>query len=237
MEAVMNPYRALRTTILALLLLASVAGTGDVHAQVPPGGCTEPASKHAGEIGCYLSADESLGVLPQSPLFWHLYQYPTRDAATAAKGKHGTVGQSFQKIWLYTIAERDWRPRSGKHIATIGPLAIKSDRQYTARYLEATFTPDMTAATHRHSGPEAWYLVSGAQCVETPDGITILRTGEGGVVPEGPPMALSSVGSETRRSIALVLHDTTLPWSTLAHDWAPKGKCPKQDQSVGRPLG
>jgi hypothetical protein len=44
--------------------------------------------------------------------------------------------------------------------------------------------------------------------LETPEGITVARTGEAAVVPEGPPMALSSVGQETRRSVLLVLHDT-----------------------------
>ncbi len=116
---------------------------------------------------------------------------------------------------------------SGERIATIGPLPISAGKQYTARYMEAVFTPGMRAAIHRHSGPEAWYLVSGAQCLETPEGITVARTGEGAVVPEGPPMALSSVGTETRRAVLLVLHDTSQPWITMANDWKPKGLCPK----------
>src|SRR2546426_415699 len=74
---------------------------------------------------------------------------------------------------------------------------------------------------------EAWYLLSGAQCLETPEGITVARTGGGAVVPEGPPMALSSVGTETRRSVLLVLHDTSQPWITIASDWQPRGLCPK----------
>jgi hypothetical protein len=47
------------------------------------------------------------------------------------------------------------------------------------------------------------------------------------IIPEGPPMALGSVGTETRRSVFLVLHDTTEPWITLASDWQPKGLCPQ----------
>ena len=101
------------------------------------------------------------------------------------------------------------------------------EEAYTARYMEAVFTPGMSARVHRHSGPEAWYLVSGAQCLETPEGIKIARTGEGAVVPEGPPMALSSVGTETRRSVLLVLHDTSQPWISMESDWNPKGLCPK----------
>ncbi|HEV2550467.1 MAG TPA: hypothetical protein VGU20_24350 [Stellaceae bacterium] len=111
-----------------------------------------------------------------------------------------TLVESFGKIWLYTIAEETWRPSAGERIAMLGPFPVTGGTQYTARYMEAVFTPGMRAAIHRHSGPEAWYLVSGAQCLETPDGITVAHAGEGAAVPEGPPMALSSVGTETRRS-------------------------------------
>jgi quercetin dioxygenase-like cupin family protein len=156
-----------------------------------------------------------------------LYTYPTHAAAETAKGLRGTIVESFEKVWLYTIAESEWRASSGERIATIGPLLISESKQYTARYMEAVFTPGMRAVIHRHSGPEAWYLVSGAQCLETPEGITVARTGEGAVVPEEPPMALSSVGTETRRSVLLVLHDTAQPWITMASDWKPKGLCPK----------
>jgi quercetin dioxygenase-like cupin family protein len=160
-------------------------------------------------------------------VFWHLYSYPTRSDAEAAKGAHGTVVESFGKVWLYTIAEESWRPARGQRIAVIGPLAIMSGKQYTARYMEAVFAPGMNTRIHRHSGPEAWYVLAGAQCLETPEGITVARAGEGAVVPQGPPMILQSVGTETRRSVLLVLHESTQPWSTLTDDWKPKGLCPK----------
>ena len=214
-----------KLTLIIWLVVASMA-TGIVCAQVP-GGCNTPAGQRTSEVGCYLSATEVLGALPQGSLFWHLYVYPTRAEADTAKGPRGTVVESFDRIWLYTIAESDWSAPGGERIATIGPLPISAGKQYTARYMEAVFTPGMSARIHRHSGPEAWYLVSGAQCLETPEGITVARMGEGAVVPEGPPMALSSVGTETRRSVLLVLHDSSQPWITMESDWKPKGLCPK----------
>jgi len=45
-------------------------------------------------------------------------------------------------------------------------------------------------------------------------------------VPAGPAMRLSSVGTDTRRSVLLVLHDTAQPWMTNTGDWTPKGLCP-----------
>jgi len=222
----MRSHSATHNLALITWLLAASTAAGVVCAQVP-GGCNTPVSQRASEVGCYLTATEVLGALPQGPLFWHLYVYPTRAAAETAKGQRGTVVESFEKVWLYTIAESEWRASSGERIAIIGPLPISAGKQYTARYMEAVYTPGMRARIHRHSGPEAFYLVSGAQCLETPEGITVARMGEGAVVPEGPPMALSSVGAETRRSVLLVLHDTSQPWITMASDWTPKGLCPK----------
>ena len=222
----MRPYSAIHKLALITWFLVSATAAGVVYAQVP-GGCNTPVSQRLSEVGCYLTATEVLGALPQGPLFWHLYAYPTRAAAETAKGPRGTIVESFGKVWLYTIAESEWRASSGERIASIGPLPISAGRPYTARYMEAVFTPGMRARIHRHSGPEAWYLVSGVQCLETPEGITVARTGEGAVVPEGPPMALSSVGTEMRRSVLLVLHDTSQPWITMESDWKPKGLCPK----------
>jgi quercetin dioxygenase-like cupin family protein len=204
----------------------SIAANDTVMAQAP-GGCNTPVSERTSDFGCYLSASETLDDLPAVPLFWHVYDYPTRAAAESAKRVHGTVVESFGRIWLFNIAGADWRPSTGDRVAVIGPLPIAPGKQYTARYIEATFPPGMRTTVHRHSGPEAWYVLSGTQCLETPEGITVVRAGEGAVVREGPPMTLSSVGGETRRSVLLVLHDKSRPWITLTSDWKPKGLCPK----------
>jgi quercetin dioxygenase-like cupin family protein len=184
-------------------------------------------AERTSEVGCYLDATELLGELPREPLFWHLHNYSTRGAAEAAKAARGTVVESLGKVWLYTIAKEDWRPSSGDRVAVIGPLPTVAGKQYTARYMEAVFKPGMQGRTHQHSGPEAWYLVSGSQCLETPEGISIAHAGDSAVVREGPPMRISSVGAETRRSVLLVLHDTAQPWMTFTSEWAPKGLCPK----------
>jgi mannose-6-phosphate isomerase-like protein (cupin superfamily) len=110
-------------------------------------------------------------------------------------------------------------------MAVVGPLPHDAGKVYTARYMEAVFGPGTHTAVHTHAGPEAWYVVAGIQCLETPDGITVVRAGEGSFVSEGPPMMLSSVGTETRRAVLLVLHDASKPWITAAMQWKPKGLC------------
>jgi hypothetical protein len=176
--------------------------------------------------------ETSLGELRGGPFYWHLYSYSTSTAAEAARGPRGTVTESFGKHWLFAIEAEDWRPAAGERVAVIGPLSVKQATRYTARYMEAVFPADaqpprVGQAGHRHSGAEAWYLLTGAQCLETPAGPMVVRAGEGAMVPEGPPMAISGVGPDTRRSVLLVMHPTAEPWVSRAPDFTVQGLCPK----------
>ena len=189
------------------------------------GGCDVPVSRRTSETGCYLVATTSLGILPDVSLFWHLHRFQTRAQAEAAAESRSTVVESLGHVWLYTIAEEGWKPTAGEVVAVIGPLPIIKGTTYIARYMEAVFAPGMQTAVHRHSGPEAWYVLSGAQCLETPERTLIAKAGEGAVIAGGPPMMLSGIGQEIRRSVVLVLHDDTLPWMTMETEWKPGGRC------------
>jgi quercetin dioxygenase-like cupin family protein len=127
----------------------------------------KPVTERTGEVGCWIIAHEPIGQLNQSQVFWHLDVYPSRAAAQEAKGPQGTVVESLGKIWLLTISDAGWRPPDGERIAEIGPLPITAGENYSAQYMEAIFTPGMTAAAHTHSGPEAWHTLSGETCLET----------------------------------------------------------------------
>lgn len=173
--------------------------------------------------------DAPLGQLPRAPIFWHLDSYPTRAEAEAAKGARGIVVESLGRVWLFTIDVAGWRPPTGERVAEIGPLPVRTDLEYSAQYMEAIFTPGMTAPAHRHSGSEAWYTVAGETCLETPDGTMVGRAGGSHViVPGGPPMHLTATGTETRRALVLILHDSSQPATTPAADWTPKGLCKNQ---------
>jgi quercetin dioxygenase-like cupin family protein len=215
--------RACATLAAVAWSMAALATCGQAFAQFQ---VCKPVSQRTGEVGCWITANEALGELPQRPIFWHLDTYPTRAAAEMAKGPRGSVVESLGKIWLFTIGEAGWRPPGGERVAEIGPLPVNSDANYTAVYLEAIFTPGMTAPAHRHSGPEAWYTLSGETCLETPEGTMIGRAGGAPViVPGGLPMHLTATGTEQRRSLVLILHDSSRPASSPAHDWTPKGLC------------
>jgi hypothetical protein len=232
--------RARVSWLVSLLGGAVLLGQSAFAAQEPsvqtassnvPGGCEVHVSKRTAENGCYLLATEPLARLPTGQVFWHLYTYPTRAAAEAARqGSASTVVESLGKIWLFAIEGSSWRAAGGDLVAKIGPLSVAPAQRYTARYFEAVFPPQqaMRTGVHNHSGPEAWYVVTGAQCLRTPEGVVVLRAGESGFVRAGLSMMLTSIGSEVRSAVALVLHDASQPWVTSTTDWTPNSQCPEE---------
>jgi hypothetical protein len=129
-------------------------------------------------------------------------------------------------VWLFTIEVPGWRPSGGACIAAIGSLSVSAEVHDVSAYMEAIFTPGMTAPVHHHAGPEAWDTVAGATCVETPDGKLVGRAGGAPVMGPGrPPMPLTATGTETRRALVLILHDASQHATMLASDWTPQGLC------------
>jgi hypothetical protein len=192
-----------------------------------PGGVCKPVSQRTQEVGCWIMADDSVGHLTKSPMFWHLDSYSTRAAAQADKGPRSAVIEALGKVWLMTIEDEKWKPGHGNRVAEIGPIPVIADEDYSAQYMEAIFTPGMTAPAHLHSGPEAWYTIAGETCLETSDGrVQVGRAGEPPViVPMGLSMHLTATGTERRRALVLILHQSSMPPSTLVHDWTPSGLC------------
>jgi hypothetical protein len=92
-------------------------------------------------------------------------------------------------------------------------------------YLATTFRPGLTGFVHEHPGPEAWFIVTGEQCLETPDGPLPGRAGEGLVVRGNLPMIIQATGTEIRRNFTLILHDSAKAATTRVDHWKPRGLC------------
>jgi len=219
----MTPVLKLHVGIALLLITISLPVRSEAQ---DLGGPCIPASERAGRtFGCFIVASLPVGQLERA-VFWHVESFASRAAAEKAKSARGVVVEAFDKVWLLTIADAGWRSQGGTHVANIGPVPVKPGRGYTAQFMEAVFSPGMKTRVHRHSGAEAWYTVSGETCLETPDGIMVGRAGgDHVIVPEGPPMELTATGSEVRRALVLILHDSTQPATIPASDWTPKGLC------------
>ncbi len=211
----------MRALLIALAsALPSVAGAQATTREC--GAVEEPGP------ACLLARQE-LPSLPSGKLFWHLDRFPSAAATKRAAGATSTVVQAFGSASFFTIAKERWRSTGGEHVADIGPLPLALSSTYAAEYLRSVFEPGTTAPLHVHSGPEAFYAVSGDTCLETPDGI---QTGHGPgdslLVKAGPPMLLMAIGKVPRRGFALILHDASLPPTTLTKAWTPSGLCARQ---------
>jgi quercetin dioxygenase-like cupin family protein len=192
-----------------------------------PGACESSPPADQDAIGCYLNAVQKIASKSADPLYWHIYAFADGRSAEAARLRgRSSIVRAFGRVWLYTLTDQPWAPRGGERMAVIGPLHIRPGVSNTVRYMQATFPPGMKTPVHVHSGPEAWYVVTGAQCLRTPDETIVARAGQGAVVREGPPMILSTVGGETRRAVLMVIHDSRRPWNTDYSHWQPQETCP-----------
>jgi quercetin dioxygenase-like cupin family protein len=209
----------------ALALIALVPRSA--QAQATSRTCVEQAGETPGPA-C-LVAHQDLGALPQGPLYWNIYAFVDAQTAERARSPHGAVVQAFGRTWLFEVGGKGRELEEGRHLADVGPLPIEAAQgDFSAEYLKSTFLPGATAPVHVHSGPEAFYAISGASCLETPDGVQVARGGGHSLmVRRGPPMLLMAIGQETRQGFALILHGEGSPPTTLTSAWTPKGLCPK----------
>lgn len=207
---------------------ASPVETHVASTTVPvPGGCSVRRTTPPDAIGCYMTGTEQIGAAPETPLYWHIYAFATNAAAEEARRSRGTVAEAHARVWLFTIADKGWQAPAGERVATVGPLPVTPGRVYAAHYFEGVVPAAARTPVHRHAGPEAWFVLEGTQCLETPNGFSILRAGESFIVPGGPPMLLVGQGQSVRRTLGLVLHDAAQPWTLPTSDWTPKDLCPR----------
>jgi quercetin dioxygenase-like cupin family protein len=190
------------------------------------GTCVPVSERKGRALGCYIIARQTIPELPRGPLYWYLDTYPDLKAAQAAKGPNGTVVESYGKIWVFTIATKGSRPATTARVAEIGPLPVVSAKEHAAVYTEGTYKPGTRSDVHRHPGAEAWHILEGEMCIETPAGKRVQHAGDpAAIVPAGVPMQVTGTGTQVRRSIVLVLQDASKPRATPATDWTPKGLC------------
>ena len=210
---------SIRIVALGLFLIAP-----QLNAQVA-GSCDTPVAQRTSETGCYLLDSVVVGRLPTTRVYWHIFRLAAADAAVNVPAVATTL-DVFGARLVVAIAPREWTAPTGVRAALVGPLEVVPGTAYTARFMRSNLAPGIRTALHRHPGPEAWFLLEGRQCVETPAGSMIVRAGEGVHIPGGPPMQLMSPGPNAFRSLVLVLHDAERPWIDRSDSgWTPKGLC------------
>ena len=203
--------------LLAAVVAAQATPVPHVCVVVAPG-------EHRPEFGCFrIGASKGL-IFNEPQIYWHLQIFPSRAAAEAVKTSRGVVVEEGGKGWLSEFGPKDRVSRGGRSIAVVGPLTLIPGKRYDAEIAYSVMGPDDHSRAHTHSGPEAWFVLTGAQCLDTPGGTTRAHAGETMTVAAGGPMELSVIGNEVAKSMILVIHDSTQDFGS-ASDWKPIGGC------------
>ena len=186
-----------------------------------------PADGRQGQPGCWELASIPISASAGTPLYWHVYEFPSVAEAKQAKDNQSQIIEAYGRVWLEAVTVQSWTPRGGRHVATVGPMQTLSSQPQTASFMEAMFTPGMRSRVHTHPGPEAWVVLEGEQCLETTEGKIRVQAGESMMVRGGIPMALYGTGKGIRRALVLIIHPTGQALGTTYDEWQPTGSCLK----------
>jgi len=223
----MNRPDSVRARLSAALMVAisvTVAALSAQQPAIPAESKCQPIAQRNARTGCWILADQSVGSFAAKDVFWHLDRYPSKARAEAAKGSRGIALEALGQYWVVAIEPANLPGVT--HTATVGPLPVSVGVPYSAMYMQTITPPGFQSAVHTHAGPEAWYNVAGAMCLETSEGVIRDKAGSNGVFVRGDiPMLLTSTGSLERQAMVLVLHESARPPITIEHTWTPKGEC------------
>ena len=207
-------------------MLASIffaASTVAIPAPLVPGGCTALAIDHPNEAGCYLLA-EIKADKPPTQLHWHIIEFARLSDAEAEARKHrwSKAVSAHDRVWLYVIGARNEAISGGAAKAIIGPMIVPTGDAVSIRFLTSTFPPGMRTRVHSHPGSEAFYVVQGEQCVETPTVRHRITVGNNYVVQSGLHVQAAAKGRKSL--VALILRPNVI-WSEPVSSWKPSKFC------------
>ena len=214
---------------LAIPITSSIANgqeaAGAMHAHLSGVSCDDvPSSEKRPDFGCFNVASEEGLRFPKRQVYWHIRTFANRAAADAAKSTTGIVVEEDGRVWLSEFGSRDLIVKGGQAVATVGPLQLPPAKSFSAVLSYAVMRPGDRSRVHTHPGPEGWYMIVGEQCLETPSGANRAKTGGTMTVPPNIPMQLNITGTEVRKSLVLVIHDSSQPRGTPSQ-WTPPGAC------------
>lgn len=229
--------RVVARVVVAIAVIAFAAPTATVEAQHATGGAPHDARLFAclpdgllggATTGCQLLVRTQLGAIPNAPLFWHLSAFPTRSAAEKARRQGDMLAEAAGQVWLFSFGPQSQARTGEAGVVSVGPLPLPEAMSHQVEIYYVVMPAGMHTLVHTHPGPEAWYVLEGEQCLETPLGAIRARAGDGAVAPPGgTPMRLTNNGSLARRALFIVIHPPQSPWSAPS-DWRPSGACDAQ---------
>ena len=184
----------------------------------PSARCMENSPERRGEIGCSIIAQKLLPEGLKEPVFWHIDRFDSIDKARAAAGTASVAFEADGKSWLMTVEAHTSDHHGGHHVAGVGPLPLPKASRYAMQVNSAILTPGMHTRIHTHSGVEGFYVVRGEQCLETSARATTMKKDQTLAIADDTPIRLVTTGTSTLYSLAIVVHDASLPSTTEIDD-------------------
>ena len=174
-------------------------------------------------FGCQLLVRTTIAAFPAGPLFWHLRSFDTLADAERARAPQDVIAAAGGQAWLFSFGPES-QARAGRLVGRVGPLPLAGTGPFQIQLWYVVMPPGTSTGSHLHPGPEAWYVLEGEQCLDTPNGPIRARAGEGAVVAENIPMRLFNPGTGTRRALFIVSHAPSVPEASTSQ-WTPSGAC------------
>jgi quercetin dioxygenase-like cupin family protein len=174
-------------------------------------------------FGCQLLVRSTVAAFPDGPVFWHLRSFDTLTEAERARAPQDVIAAAGGQAWLFSFGH-DSHQRPGRLVGRVGPLPLARTGPFQIQLWYVVMPPGTSTGSHLHPGPEAWYVLEGEQCLDTPGGPIRARAGQGAVVAANIPMRLFNPGTGTRRALFVVIHDPSVAEASSSQ-WTPTGAC------------
>jgi len=174
-------------------------------------------------FGCQLLVRTTVSAFPAGPVFWHLRSFQTLSDAERARAPQDLIASTGGQAWLFSFGPES-QQRAGRLVGRVGPLPLTGAGPFQIQLWYVVMPAGTSTGSHLHPGPEAWYVLEGEQCLDTPNGPIRARAGQGAVVAGKVPMRLFNPGSGTRRALFIVIHDPSVAEASMS-DWTPSDAC------------
>ena len=174
------------------------------------------------DMSCAMIATKTFRSLPSGDLTWRVETFADLSAARRAETSLSVISEARGKVWLLTIGPKGARTPGATFVTEVGPLLIPAASEYEMIVLDGDLPTNSNVLVHTHSGPEAWYVLSGKQCLDLPGRAVRAVAGQGMFAPAEIPMRLNIEAH--RDAFFMVVHDKAKPWNTLS-DWKPDNQC------------
>jgi quercetin dioxygenase-like cupin family protein len=212
----------IRRVMIAIALIALFAGAASAQLESP---CVQDSPERRGELGCSVVEIKPLPSGLARSLVWHIDQFDTEQHARAAVTPTSIALQAHGSWWLSSVEPHTRDHHGGKHVAEVKLPALPAAEGYSMLVISAYVAPGLTSRIHTHSGVEGFYVVDGAQCLETEARADTMRKGQGLAVAAGVTMRLVAIGAVPRRALAVVVYDASRPPTTRMETGPPLVRC------------